>query len=697
MPEQPNAPSDSLENLLENRLASLKQFDDVCTSEDNEYLKRVFGSIPQLNGPRLELPATWDGKYRLIRYLGGGMSDVYLAEQLSLNNRAVVVKILPTVAKTDARKLKLFQQEGETLVKANGENIVFPIDYAVCDQHPYLVMEYVPGETLAELMTASEFDESTIAKVIASAARSLAAAHSSGIVHGDIKPANMIVKPDRSVKLIDFGLSGFFEKEERSRFGGSLPYAAPEQLSGGQVDARTDIYCLGVVLRNLLTAAQNRHGGTLPSDRDSVYKASELTKLADQMTAFAKEQRPTNAHAVAASLEHISESQTTQRRGKFVVATAVVFLLAALTTGWFVWSGQNDQPRGWAKGLGTNLSSTSQSSQRSESASAVTDATRQLDAHSQARISTSGSQPAASIVGQRSDAAETPHPTSAIAAGSVLGLSPSGRFIVAKSTQDDRHQIIELKTGTVIGNFEALSGHGTNWNADESKLMVAGRDGLLSHVTIVSNSGQQLHRWSTSFCVHAEMSPTGDRILFHDSKLRMSDISGKAIPAFVAPTESFRGWANLNQTSSWSPDGSKFAFYDEPASKVLVYTKDGGLPLKKVKVSRPGFYRFRWLRSGTEFSSLNHIYDFDGNARRLPRTEGTDRVFNPDETQWVTSDGMVGLATGRTVHLEGFFEKGFTVWNSPEVITSVNAAHPGHFREFNPNGGLIREIKPPVK
>ena len=210
--------------------------------------------------------------------------------------------------------------------------MVFPIDYDVFEDHPYLVMEYVAGETLRDHVNGSELTVSGVVRLVTAAARSLADAHRLDIVHGDIKPSNMMVRPDDSVQLIDFGLSAFFKDAQRTRFGGTRGYAAPEQLSGEEVDARTDIYCLGVVFKELL-------------DEVPIYKqtarnrnlARQANQLVDEMTADAKELRPSSAKEVVKCLEGLTKRKD-QNSFRFVAIAGGI--LALLLGAVWLWSSQ---------------------------------------------------------------------------------------------------------------------------------------------------------------------------------------------------------------------------------------------------------------------------------------------------------------------------------------------------------------------
>ena len=330
---------------LQQQIASLSHFDDVCSSEEHQFLSRQLDKLFQPAKLEIELPFVWHERYRLTRYLGGGMSDVFLAEQMNLNNRAVVVKILPVSTAQDQSKTReLFREEAATLAIANrreASSIVFPIDSDVFDDRPYLVMEYVEGRTIAQIGENEQLSVVETIDLIASAAQSLASAHALGIVHGDIKPTNMILRSDRTVQLIDFGLSSLFKNPDRPNFAGTPKYAAPEQHSGGPVDARTDIYGLGVVLKKLLANAKANS-----SDPQSQQRLRRATEIANRMTAYSKEDRPDSAKEVARQLQ-VLDSARQNSLASYLIGSVCVFvaLIAAC------WIYVNDRSEGGSNQL----------------------------------------------------------------------------------------------------------------------------------------------------------------------------------------------------------------------------------------------------------------------------------------------------------------------------------------------------------
>jgi eukaryotic-like serine/threonine-protein kinase len=221
------------------------------------------GLMPLSAGARL-------GSYEILSALGaGGMGEVYRARDTRLD-RLVAIKILPEALVADAERVARFQREARVLASLNHPHIaaIYGLDEA--DGVRALVMELVEGEDLARRLTrgAIPLDEALpIAKQIAEA---LEAAHEQGIIHRDLKPANITVRPDGTVKVLDFGLAKVLVSDAASsdvlnsptitelatRAGvvlGTAPYMSPEQARGRPVERRTDVWAFGAVLYELLT------------------------------------------------------------------------------------------------------------------------------------------------------------------------------------------------------------------------------------------------------------------------------------------------------------------------------------------------------------------------------------------------------------------------------------------------------------
>ena len=212
------------------------------------------------------------GRYRIARKIGaGGMGEVYLAKDTRLRRR-VAVKILPAEIAADAARLRRFEREAHAASALNHPNILTIYEFGDEGGVHYLAAEFVEGKTLREVTNAKAIEIADTLKITIQIASALQAAHASGIVHRDIKPENIIIREDGYVKVLDFGLAKiteqfpsenqnfYSEDESRTQFQtqlgavmGTAAYMSPEQVRGVEVDARTDIFSLGVVLYELLT------------------------------------------------------------------------------------------------------------------------------------------------------------------------------------------------------------------------------------------------------------------------------------------------------------------------------------------------------------------------------------------------------------------------------------------------------------
>ncbi len=213
------------------------------------------------------------GKYKLLDHLGtGGMSSVYLAEHV-LMQRRVAIKVLPKNRVEDSSYLARFHREAQAAAALDHRNIVRAYDVDNDGNIHYLVMEYVEGRDL-QLMVKEEgpLDYLTAADFIRQAADGLAHAHKAGLIHRDVKPANLLVDQKKVVKVLDLGLARFTDEDHASltvaydeNVLGTADYLAPEQaLDSHGVDSRADIYSLGCSLYFLLTGHPPFPDGTLP-------------------------------------------------------------------------------------------------------------------------------------------------------------------------------------------------------------------------------------------------------------------------------------------------------------------------------------------------------------------------------------------------------------------------------------------------
>jgi serine/threonine protein kinase len=216
------------------------------------------------------LPGTTLGAYEILSAIGaGGMGEVYLAQDTRLG-RKVALKALPG-GDADENSRRRFGQEARTASALNHPNIVTIFEIGRDHGFDYIAMEYVEGETLRALVSKGRIDLKRALDLAAQASAGLAAAHDAGIVHRDIKPENLIVGRGGQLKILDFGLAKLTDKQNPmlaaeaatmtgtpalTRAGtivGTTAYMSPEQAQGRDLDGRTDIFSLGVVLYELLT------------------------------------------------------------------------------------------------------------------------------------------------------------------------------------------------------------------------------------------------------------------------------------------------------------------------------------------------------------------------------------------------------------------------------------------------------------
>ncbi len=200
--------------------------------------------------------------YRIYEKIGsGGMGEVYRARDEHLD-RDVAVKVLPSGLLADDMTRVRFRNEALSLSRLNHPSIATAYDFDTQDGVDFLVTEYVPGITLSDKLARGPLPERELLELGAQMVEGLAAAHAQGLVHRDLKPANLRLTPDGRVKILDFGLAAMLPgpdlslmqtSEVLSTIAGTLCYMAPEQLSGGAADVRSDLYGAGAVLYEMAT------------------------------------------------------------------------------------------------------------------------------------------------------------------------------------------------------------------------------------------------------------------------------------------------------------------------------------------------------------------------------------------------------------------------------------------------------------
>ena len=229
------------------------------------------------------------GHYQILALLGaGGMGEVYLAKDARLQ-RKVALKVLPRIIAGEVDRLRRFQQEAFAASALNHPNILTIFEFGTEGETRFIACEFVQGETLRARLQRNRPALSETLELTMQIASALHAAHEAGIIHRDIKPENLMVRPDGIIKVLDFGIAKLTERASppadtkrpsptnvNTKAGavlGTTRYMSPEQARGLEVDARTDIFSLGVVLYELVTGRAPFEG---PSPNDVI--AAILTK-----------------------------------------------------------------------------------------------------------------------------------------------------------------------------------------------------------------------------------------------------------------------------------------------------------------------------------------------------------------------------------------------------------------------------------
>src|SRR3954470_8915837 len=218
-------------------------------------------------------PTVYADRYEIVREIArGGMANVYLAQDRKLD-RPVALKVLPAELSRDSTFVERFRLEAQAAASLNDPTIVAVYDWGQEQETSFIVMEYVEGRTLRDVISEGPMEPVAAAQIAAEIAKALAAAHRAGVVHRDIKPGNVLMTPSGEVKVADFGIArANGAGDGLTKTGavmGTATYFSPEQAQGLAVDARSDIYSLGIVLYEMLT-------GVVPFAGDSAVSVAYL-------------------------------------------------------------------------------------------------------------------------------------------------------------------------------------------------------------------------------------------------------------------------------------------------------------------------------------------------------------------------------------------------------------------------------------
>jgi serine/threonine-protein kinase len=294
------------------------------------------------------LGTTLNGRYRLEARIGaGGMSTVYRALDETLQRR-VAIKLMNREVATDSDQLERFRREARAVAQLSHPYVVGVIDAGEDAGRPYIVFEYVEGETLKERIR--RLGRLPIAEAVAYSieiARALGAAHARNIVHRDVKPQNVLIDEEGSAKVTDFGIARTLDEEGLTADGrvlGTTDYVSPEQALGQRVTGQSDLYSLGICLYEMLTGevpfrGENQVAVAMKHVRESIPDvrsrrpeiSAALAAVVERATAKRLEDRYANDAELIADLEDVLAIETARSGAATGEVTSVLRTLPART------------------------------------------------------------------------------------------------------------------------------------------------------------------------------------------------------------------------------------------------------------------------------------------------------------------------------------------------------------------------------
>ncbi|MCX6831838.1 MAG: serine/threonine-protein kinase [candidate division Zixibacteria bacterium] len=291
------------------------------------------------------------GHYRIVEKIGaGGMGEVYLAEDTSLN-RQVALKFLSSHLCQDADCRTRFKREAQAAAKLDHPNIVTVYEVGEFQGRPFFAMQHIEGRSLREHASHQELSIPQVLEIGIQIAEGLQAAHEKGVTHRDIKPANVLIDSHGRARILDFGLASVAGTDHLTKTGstlGTIGYMSPEQVRGEQVDHRTDIFSLGVVLYELIAGRQPFKGDNDTATSRNIidhepeplarYKSgvnAEFQRVISKTLAKDKSVRYQHADDLAADMKQLLSPSgplpvKRSRRMRIVAPLLIVIVLSAI-------------------------------------------------------------------------------------------------------------------------------------------------------------------------------------------------------------------------------------------------------------------------------------------------------------------------------------------------------------------------------
>lgn len=635
------------------------------------------------------------GHYRVLSLLGaGGMGKVYLAEDTRLG-RKIALKLLPSQLSASPERKKRFQQEARSASSLNHPNIITIHGFEEFDDFNFIAAEFIEGETLRERLQKSALSVGETLDIAVQLASALEAAHSVGVIHRDIKPANIMIRRDRIAKILDFGLakltaagSGSFDTLDltgQRRVMGTINYMSPEQALGEKLDARTDIFSLGVVIYEMLTGVQpfaghseaaiynriiNKDAAPLveikpdaPPDLAEIVNRAmrknpdeRFQTAAEMRVALEKVRQRINTGEAFAAAQTVRK-QTKTAPGKIAVAAgaAAVFLTAGLLV--FFYASQN-KPE--------SLKNVNYS-QLTKLAGAEMYPSLSPDGKMFLYASRAGGN--WDIFYQRVGGMNAINLTKDSAANDLQAVySPDGEQIAFRSDRDGGGIFLMGATGENVRRLTD-SGFYPSWSPDGKQIVFSSENfeepmnrGIISYLWTVNIATGKRRKITEQDAIQPSWSPSGARIAFWGYKQGGQRDLWTISPdgADLAPVTDD---AAVDWNPVWSPDGKYLYFISDRGGsmnlwRVSIDEKTGKVTAEPETISTPSVYtqHLTFARNGRNFAyaqatNYSNILkaDLDFSVGKpvvknpVEITQGAMLATNPEPSpdgEWIVFDNL---------------------------------------------------------